>query len=145
MKPNRLTMTVFSAWVGLTCLAAPQDGRKLVWSDEFNGTALDATKWKFHATMNSHDCVYTNDSRTARVEDGCLHLLSGQGPWHGGASRLPQHTHQQRNLHARPWLVSAREAHHTERQTSHRPAGLLALVRQDFGFEIFDVILVGSR
>ena len=65
------------AVLGLTvaAVAAPQDGRKLVWSDEFGGSSLDATKWKFHATMNSDDCVYTNDSRTARVEDGCLHLL----------------------------------------------------------------------
>ena len=75
MKLNRLTITVLCAWVGVTCLAAPQDGRKLVWSDEFDGTVLDETKWKFHATMNSHDCVYTNDSRTARVEGGYLHLL----------------------------------------------------------------------
>ena len=54
---------------------APQAGRRLVWGDEFDGTALDQTKWRFRATMNSSDCTYTNDSRTARVEDGCLHLL----------------------------------------------------------------------
>ncbi|MBR2838108.1 MAG: glycoside hydrolase family 16 protein [Kiritimatiellae bacterium] len=59
----------------LSGVAAPHDGRRMVWSDEFDGQALDATKWKFHPTMNSGDCVYTNDSRTARVEDGCLHLL----------------------------------------------------------------------
>ena len=52
-----------------------RDGRRLVWRDEFNGKSLDQSKWKFHATMNSTDCVYTNDSRTARVEKGCLHLL----------------------------------------------------------------------
>ena len=56
-------------------LAAPQDGRRLVWSDEFEGTSLDLAKWRFRATMNSSDCVYSNDSRTARVENGCLHLL----------------------------------------------------------------------
>ena len=68
-------MTVVGAF-GATCQPdVRQDGRKLVWSDEFDGQALDATKWKFHATMNSTDCVYTNDSRTARVEDGCLHLM----------------------------------------------------------------------
>ena len=55
--------------------AAPQDGRRLVWGDEFSGSSLDQAKWKFHATMNATDCVYTNDSRTARVEDGCLHLM----------------------------------------------------------------------
>ena len=54
---------------------APQAGRRLVWGDEFDGTALDQSKWRFRATMNSSDCTYTNDSRTARVEDGCLHLL----------------------------------------------------------------------
>ena len=53
----------------------PTYGRRLVWSDEFKGSSLDQSKWKFHATMNSTDCVYTNDSRTARVEGGCLHLL----------------------------------------------------------------------
>ena len=55
--------------------SSPQDGRRLVWCDEFDGSSLDAAKWKFHPTMNSDDCVYTNDSRTARVEGGELHLL----------------------------------------------------------------------
>jgi len=48
--------------------------RKLVWSDEFDGKELDQTKWRFRATMNSSDCVYTNDARTAKLENGCLHL-----------------------------------------------------------------------
>ena len=38
----------------LSGAAAPRDGRRLVWSDEFDGSSLDATKWKFHPTMNSH-------------------------------------------------------------------------------------------
>ena len=59
----------------LSAAAAPQDGRSLVWGDEFDGSSLDQTKWKFHATMNSADSVYTNDSRTARFENGCLHLM----------------------------------------------------------------------
>ena len=41
--------------VAFAALAAPQDGRKLVWGDEFEGSALDATKRKFHPTMNSGD------------------------------------------------------------------------------------------
>ena len=68
-------LTVMGAFGATRPAVARSDGRKLVWNDEFNGNALDATKWKFHPTMNSHDCVYTNDSRTARVEGGCLHLL----------------------------------------------------------------------
>ena len=55
--------------------------RQLVWSDEFNGTALDLKKWRFRRTMYGKDCVYSNDTRTARVENGCLHMqvhLSGR-------------------------------------------------------------------
>ena len=70
---------IVSSIVALTAAqaacAAPQDGRKLVWHDEFDGSALDAAKWQFRKTMDSTDCVYTNDSRTARVEGGNLHLL----------------------------------------------------------------------
>jgi len=72
---KRFAICAFAALSALSCLADPMEGRRLVWSDEFDGQALDQRKWKFHATMNSTDCVYTNDSRTARVEDGCLHLL----------------------------------------------------------------------
>ena len=67
--------TVETQRLGKITPPAPQDGRRMVWGDEFEGTALDQTKWRFRATMNSSDCVYTNDSRTARVENGCLHLL----------------------------------------------------------------------
>ena len=54
--------------------AALKAERKLVWSDEFDGKELDQTKWRFRATMNSSDCVYANDARTARLEQSCLHL-----------------------------------------------------------------------
>lgn len=54
--------------------ADPYAGRRLVWCDEFDGQALDPAKWGFRQTMHGADCVYTNDSRTVRVEDGCLHL-----------------------------------------------------------------------
>ena len=55
--------------------AAPRQGRRMVWNDEFDGASLDGSKWKFHQTMNGKDCTYADDSRTARVEGGCLHLL----------------------------------------------------------------------
>ena len=67
-----MTCVCFAA---LACGASPREGRKLVWSDEFNGKSLDMAKWRFRATMNSTDCVYTNDARTARLEQGFLHLL----------------------------------------------------------------------
>ena len=61
--------------VASAAVAAPQDGRRLVWSDEFEGSSLDHSKWRFRMTMCAPDNVYTNDARTARVEDGCLNML----------------------------------------------------------------------
>ena len=54
------------ALLAAACAAtgAPQDGRRLVWGDEFDGTSLDLSKWRFRATMNSLDCTYSNDTRT---------------------------------------------------------------------------------
>ncbi len=51
-----------------------EDGRRLVWSEEFNGSELDAAKWRFWASMNSTDCVYANDERTVLLADGRLRL-----------------------------------------------------------------------
>ena len=61
--------------IGCVFATAPQDERRMVWSDEFNGSSLDSSKWQFRATMDYKDHTYTNDSRTVRLEDGCLHLL----------------------------------------------------------------------
>jgi beta-glucanase (GH16 family) len=46
---------------------------KMVWSDEFDGTALDRTKWDFrlHIMQTRHQ-TFTNAG--ARVENGLLHL-----------------------------------------------------------------------
>lgn len=56
--------------------AALKDSRKLVWSDEFDGHELDPKKWRFRKTMDSSDCLYTNDARTYEVKDSklCLHV-----------------------------------------------------------------------
>ena len=75
MKKSMTIGMLVAAGVALSGFAAPQDGRRMVWGDEFEGTTLDLSKWRFRATMNSSDCTYTNDARTARVENGCLHLL----------------------------------------------------------------------
>jgi len=61
--------------VASAVMAAPQDGRRLVWSDEFEGSSLDLSKWRFRRTMCAPDSTYTNDERTVRVENGCLHML----------------------------------------------------------------------
>ena len=50
------------------------EGRKLVWSDEFDGNDLDPLKWKFRRSMNGTDCLYANDARTYSVTNGLLRL-----------------------------------------------------------------------
>lgn len=64
-----LVSFAWSAFAG-----SPIYGRKLVWSDEFNGTNLDLSKWRFRQTMGSKSDEYVNDERTVRLEDGMLHL-----------------------------------------------------------------------
>lgn len=69
----------------ITCVV-PHEGRCLVWSDEFDGKVLDRSKWGFRKTMDSWDCVYENDERTACVKDGCLLLRA----IHSGEPARPQ-------------------------------------------------------
>ncbi|MBQ0031739.1 MAG: exo-alpha-sialidase [bacterium] len=54
--------------------AALKASRRLVWSDEFDGTDLDPKKWGFRKSMNSDDCLYANDVRTYEVKDSMLYL-----------------------------------------------------------------------
>ena len=50
-------------------------GRRLVWSDEFDGTELDRAKWQLSKQgAGASDCLYTNDARAVAVKDGKLHL-----------------------------------------------------------------------
>ena len=53
---------------------------ELVWSDEFEGTKLDRTKWKPEKSCwgggnNERQC-YTGRSQNIRVADGLLHLIA---------------------------------------------------------------------
>ena len=59
---------------GDTVATSRPDGRRLVWSDEFDGSALDSTKWQVWGTMSSTDNIYTNDERTVQVAEGRLRL-----------------------------------------------------------------------
>jgi len=53
---------------------ARADGRRMVWHDEFDGNALDKSKWQVWGTMSSSDNVYANDERTMGVKNGYLRL-----------------------------------------------------------------------
>src|SRR5260370_37565056 len=67
----------------------PAPGWKLVWSDEFDGTEIDRTKWDFdtgngfynydanawiHGWGNDELQYYTREPDNAFVKDGMLHL-----------------------------------------------------------------------
>ena len=75
----------------LACLALPArspaqplDGWKLVWSDEFNGTALDSGKWALELKEGDPgEAVYTNRAANLSVSDGYL-ALQAQKENYGG-------------------------------------------------------------
>jgi beta-glucanase (GH16 family) len=54
----------------------PSDGWQLVWSDEFDGDALDPDKWSLRVwpprKVNDEDQAYTDRARNVRIEDGHL-------------------------------------------------------------------------
>ena len=69
-----VAFAVEAAAGGDATTAQRPDGRRVVWHDEFDGSALDKTKWQVWGTMSSTDNVYTNDERTMQVSNGLLRL-----------------------------------------------------------------------
>ncbi len=72
----------------LAAIIAPaQTTRKLVWSDEFDGPAIDRTKWTFetggHGWGNNELEFYTDRPVNARIEDGSL-VIEARREDHGG-------------------------------------------------------------
>ena len=56
---------------------------RLVWNDEFDGNALDPTKWRARVTPQYHSLGQTDFSdapRHLRVEDGVLKLIARRAP-----------------------------------------------------------------
>ena len=87
---NVILMTVVAGCVILSGNADPKDGRAVVWQDEFDGTELDASKWRFRRTMSSGDNEYVNDRRTVRLENGLLHLQVTRSKEPGKKCVLPE-------------------------------------------------------
>jgi beta-glucanase (GH16 family) len=83
------------SWIGvasLVCvallsrspLAQSLTGWKLVWSDEFNGTGLDAGKWGLELNEGDPgDGVYTNRAQNLSVADGFLALQAQKENYNG--------------------------------------------------------------
>jgi beta-glucanase (GH16 family) len=63
---------------------------KLVWSDEFNGTAIDTNHWTFdtgnHNGFGNHELeYYTTQPENLYVRDGLLHIVARKELSHGFA------------------------------------------------------------
>jgi len=57
-----------------------EDGWALVWADEFDGVAIDASKWEHEVNCwgggNNEDQCYVADAKNSFVADGMLHLVA---------------------------------------------------------------------
>jgi beta-glucanase (GH16 family) len=69
---------------------AADDGWRLVWSDEFNGTTVDTNHWRFeignHNGWGNHELeYYTSQPENVCVRDGLLHIVARKQFAHGSA------------------------------------------------------------
>lgn len=65
-------------------------GRKLVWHDEFDGSAINNNKWCFLRAMWGRDSEYDNTEKCARIENGNLHLQIHKSEKSGMTVALPE-------------------------------------------------------
>lgn len=81
-----------------------KDGRKLVWSDEFNYTGLpDSTKWSYEEGFErNHEPQYYTVKRleNARVENGCLVIETRKEEYSNKAYRQGSTNWKQKNQFA---------------------------------------------
>ncbi len=64
--------------------AQPLNGWDLIWSDEFNGTSLDGSKWQLELNEGDHGLsAYTNRPQNLSVSDGCLVLQAQKESYNG--------------------------------------------------------------
>jgi beta-glucanase (GH16 family) len=58
--------------------------RKLVWTDEFNGTSIDRSTWKFGSgPTNDNIHYYTDRLENASIENGILHITALKESYQG--------------------------------------------------------------
>lgn len=69
--------------------SAPATGWELVWSDEFDGSAIDTSKWSFEKNCmgggNNELQCYTDRTDNAFVADGKLHIVAKKETFSGQA------------------------------------------------------------
>ncbi len=81
LKPGNATITLSTPVESVTALVAVEHqwgDYSLVWSDEFNGTALDESVWGYNlgggGWGNNELQYYTQRPENVRVKDGCLEI-----------------------------------------------------------------------
>ena len=73
---------------GGTVVVSPVTQWNIVWSDEFNGTSIDTSKWAFETGNNngwgnSEREYYTSRTNNAYVSNGILHIVARQESTNG--------------------------------------------------------------
>ena len=73
----------YSSWTA----ANSSSSSPYLWNDEFDGTAIDASKWTFETGAtgwgNNEWQYYTNRSENAFVQDGVLHIRANKEDYEG--------------------------------------------------------------
>lgn len=89
-------LLILSAWISMSCSddkeiptsSLSSDGWNLVWSDDFNGSTLDRSKWRIREAnpgwINNELQRYTARPENVRVENGNL-VLEARRDWFNGA------------------------------------------------------------
>lgn len=82
--PNHPSSSPSRRAIYLQSMLPPEAG-ELVWADEFDGTAVDKTKWCHENAdpQNQELQDYVTDSRTAAVHDGALRISAFRDPQDG--------------------------------------------------------------
>ena len=81
------SIALFLTWVGVALSSWSQE--RLVWSDNFDGIALDTTKWSYNIwpafKSNRELQAYTSSPSNVLVKDGCLQIVARREA-HGNAA-----------------------------------------------------------
>lgn len=93
---------------------AAAGGWKLVWSDEFNGSAIDTSKWSFEVNAlggyNNELQYYTARPENARIEDGHLVIEARKENYTSSEGTRGYTSARMRTLNKGDWLYGRMEA-----------------------------------
>jgi beta-glucanase (GH16 family) len=86
------------------CTLPPESDWSLVWSDEFDGSAIDTSKWSHEVNCNgggnNEQQCYTDSTENSYVDDGLLNIVALPAP---AGSPLPYTSARLRTLNKGDW------------------------------------------